>query len=162
MSSPLLTFRLLTLSDIETLEQHFPQPTPGSHVRRLDRQAAGDYSYWCALISDTIVAIQLIRWHGPIEYEDRQISQLPELGSLYVLPDYRGKGIGSQLVRHSEQEIIAQGYTGVGAIIKDENTISIQLHIKDGYTRVGVATRTKQDPDSPRSYYIKRFTSQQR
>lgn len=150
-------FRSLRHSDLDILEREFPQPSPTSHQKRLQKQNEGKAAYNCAELDGTIVAIQLIRWRGPQKKADRKLSDLPEVGSLYTLPDYRGKGIGGALVRYSEDMIKSRGYEGVGAIIKDNNDISIQMHLKDGYERIGEATRTKQHPDLGRSYYVKRF-----
>jgi GNAT superfamily N-acetyltransferase len=151
-------FRTLTHTDLDELVQNFPQPQPDAHVKRLAHQDTGDYSYFCIEQDGTIAAIQLVRWTGPRKHEDRRLSQRPEIGSLYVRPEYRGKGLGSALIAHSEDTVYKQGHTGVGAIIKDSNAISIQMHVKRGYQPIGIASRTDQDPDEPRTYYVKRFT----
>lgn len=156
-TDPSLQFRPLQHADLAVLVQQFPQPSPTSHQKRLQKQDKGKASYTCAAIGERIVAIQLIRWSGPQKKADRKLSHLPEVGSLYTLPDYRGQGIGAALVRYSENLIADKGYSGVGAIIKDNNDISIQMHVKDGYVRIGEATRTKQHPDLSRSYYVKTF-----
>lgn len=150
-------FRPLTISDLPVLERDFPEPAAGSHAKRLKQQTEGTCSYLCAEQNGTIAAIQLIRWRGPQKKQDRALSRLPEVGSLYTLPEFRGQGIGAALVKHSEQLIKSRGYSGVGAIIKDDNTISIHMHLKDGYEKIGEATRTKQDPDKARSYYVKQL-----
>lgn len=154
---PKASFRFLTWTDLDVLNNRFPQPTPTSHDKRLQKQDKGSASYVCAELENAVVAIQLIRWKGPQNKADRLLSTLPEVGSLYTLPQYRGKGIGAALVRYSENMISDKGYSGVGAIIKDNNDISIAMHLKDGYQKIGEASRTKQHPDLSRSYYIKLF-----
>jgi GNAT superfamily N-acetyltransferase len=150
-------FRLLSLTDLGQLERDFPQPKPGDHAARLELQAKNTYSYICAEVDERIVAIELIRWSGPQKSEDQLLSQYPELGSLYVIPDYRSQGIGSRLSDYAEHLVKKRGYIGVGATIKDSNTISIAMHRARGYRPVGAASRTRQHPNEPRSYYIKQF-----
>lgn len=151
-------FRTLAHTDLEELVQNFPQPQPDAHAKRLAHQDAGDYSYFCTEQDGIIAAIQLVRWTGPRKQEDRILSQLPEIGSLYVRPEYRGKGLSGALITHSEDTAYRRGYSGIGAIIKNSNAISTQMHLRRGYRPIGVATRTDQDPDEPRTYYIKQFT----
>lgn len=153
-----LQFRPLTMTDLDKLNSEFPQPTPNSHEKRLKKQMDGSVSYIGAELKGVLVGIELIRWKGPQNDNDKKLSQFPEVGSLYTLPEYRGQGIGATISRYTENLVASKGYKGVGAIIKDNNKASIQLHIKNGYARIGEASRTKQHPNLPRSYYVKLFS----
>ena len=157
MSPAVITARNLLASDLEILVRSFPQPTPVSHAKRLQRQQDGDYTYSCLEIDDTVVAIQLTRWHGPNSAADAQLSTFPQLGSLYVLPEHRGKGYASMLLQHSEQAIRSKGFAAVGAIIKDNNLPSIAMHTARGYVAIGEASRSSHSIDIPRTYYLKQL-----
>ena len=58
-------------------------------------------------------------------------------GSLYLLPEARGKGIGARLLTTLENLLFYQGYQRIYALITAENKISIAFHKKCGYTLRG-------------------------
>lgn len=149
--------RPLNFDDLSSLNTHFPQPHSGAHRVRLEHQAKGKESYNCVDIDGTIAAIQLIRWSGSNNPKHQVLSQYPEIGSVYVLPQFRQQGLAKALLKNSERLIKEKGHQGAGLVIKDENEISINLHIKAGYKAVGAASPTKQDPDKPRTYYTKQL-----
>ena len=54
--------------------------------------------------------------------------------SVYLLPEYRGKGIGRKLYLAAEEILHRQGYQVVYAIITSENAGSSRFHERMGYT----------------------------
>lgn len=156
VSNP-VTIRRLTSSDLPVLELFFPQPRPDAHQVRIAKQDQDIYCYSGLVAQGKIVAIILIRWRGPLLAQHRKLSTYPEISAVYVLPAYRRQGFAMALLRDCEAQIVERGYAGAGLIIKDENTISIHMHTTCGYEPVGKARPTRQDPDKPRTYYLKRF-----
>ena len=57
--------------------------------------------------------------------------------SLYLLPEARGKGIGTYLLTALEELLFYQGYQRIYALITAENKLSIAFHKKCGYTLRG-------------------------
>ena len=160
MPSSLVTFRTLTDADLIELETFFPEPHAMAHQRRLKKQHRGVCLYSAAIIEGKITAIQLIRWNGPTLPQHRTLSTYPEIGSLFVLPEFRRRGIGSRLLEYSERRIAIKGHPGACLAIKDSNDTSVHMHHVRGYTPVGAAQPNKNDPTEPRTYYVKLFTKQ--
>lgn len=61
--------------------------------------------------------------------------------SLYIDSDFRGKGIGNQLMQALVQESEAQGVWTLQAGIFPENIASIKLHHKHGFRTIGIKER---------------------
>ncbi len=57
--------------------------------------------------------------------------------SYYVHPDFKRKGIGSQLIAHIIAEAKARKYKSLFAVILDKNEASIQLLLKHGFSQWG-------------------------
>ena len=55
--------------------------------------------------------------------------------SVYLLPEVRGKGIGTKLYAVLEEILKQQGYQVLYALITSENTGSVGFHGKMGYTQ---------------------------
>ena len=53
--------------------------------------------------------------------------------SIYLLPEARGRGIGTRLLGALEKVLFYQGYRRIYALITAENTNSIAFHQKNGY-----------------------------
>ena len=53
--------------------------------------------------------------------------------SIYLLPEARGRGIGTRLLGALEKVLFYQGYRRIYALITAENTNSISFHQKNGY-----------------------------
>jgi len=159
MTTTSVTFRPLAQHDLPELEASFPEASPHAHKKRLAKQAKGLYLYSGAFISGKIVAIQLIRWQGSNLPENRALSPYPEIGSLFVLPDYRRQGLATRLLEYSEEKIKARGHQGASLTIQDDNDISVRLHLASGYKAIGPARPRKTSPNQPRTYYLKHFAT---
>ncbi len=149
--------RMLTYEDLANLESYFGEPKPGSHEKRLDKQAHGEYSYYGLFDDGKLVATTLVRWSGPVSDVARTFSDLPEISSAFMLPEYRGMGLYSMLLNEIESDIAARGYRGIGAAIQDDNIRSIIIHEKRGYLPVGSIEPRPNKPDVARRCYIKRL-----
>lgn len=152
-------FRTLTRHDLPELEASFPEASPNAHKKRLAKQEKGLYLYSGAFVDGKIVAIQLVRWQGSNLPENRALSPYPEIGSLFVLPDYRRQGLATRLLEYSESKIKAHGDKGASLSIQDDNNASIRLHLARGYKLIGPARPKKTTPDQARAYYIKHFAA---
>jgi len=57
--------------------------------------------------------------------------------SVAVMPNMRGKGIGSGMIRFCEQRAVELGYDSIKFFIKTNNNGSIRLHERLGFIRTG-------------------------
>lgn len=157
MSTLPYAIRPLKFEDLATLEAYFPQPKEHSHAKRLKAQHEGHQAYNAIIVDDVIAGILLIRWTGPANAHHHKLSNYPEIGSLFILPHFRSKGLARKLHEHAEALIRAKGIDKAGLAIKNDNLASIDLHLKLGYEPVGPAQPTTNDPDKPRTYYLKQL-----
>jgi ribosomal protein S18 acetylase RimI-like enzyme len=56
------------------------------------------------------------------------------INRLAVIPGYRGKGLGRELIRRSEQALYKSGVEILACLIMDDNTPSIRLFESEGYS----------------------------
>ena len=159
MTHTSVTFRSLTQHDLPELEASFPEASPNAHKKRLAKQEKGLYLYSGAFVDGKIVAIQLIRWQGSNLPENRALSPYPEIGSLFVLPDYRRQGLATRLLEYSESKVKAHGDKGASLSIQNDNDASVRLHIANGYKAIGPARPRKTAPTQARTYYLKHFVA---
>ncbi len=85
-----------------------------------------------ALYNNTVVA-----WAALSKYDSKKAySNTTEL-SLYVLEDFQGKGIGNKLIKEILNKGKKSGVHVVLARITEGNNISIKLHEKYGFEKIG-------------------------
>jgi ribosomal protein S18 acetylase RimI-like enzyme len=59
------------------------------------------------------------------------------IGTLAALPESRGLGVGSALIRFTEEQAVLQGYRTCSLTVKKENLPAIKLYERLGYQIVG-------------------------
>lgn len=69
--------------------------------------------------------------------EGTSISPVPYLEGWYVRATHRGKGVGRALMTFVEQWSLDHGFTELASDAELENTLSIALHKKLGFSEVG-------------------------
>lgn len=57
-----------------------------------------------------------------------------EIDEFFVLPEYRGKGIGDSLLAAAEQQFIAKGCTNSSLQIGRDNAVARRFYHRHGYT----------------------------
>lgn len=62
--------------------------------------------------------------------------------SVYLRMDERGRGLGKLLYRQLEQDLTAQGYCTVYALVTGENEASVRFHEAQNYRRVATLPAT--------------------
>ena len=80
----------------------------------------------------------VVAWGSLSQWSDRCAYADTAEVSLYVLEQYRGKGIGTQLLNALLKEGQRQGLHAVLARITEGNTASLRLHESLGFAQVGV------------------------
>lgn len=68
--------------------------------------------------------------------------------SLAVSPDYRGRGIGSALLKHAEEKIIRLGCVKINLQVLEANDRAVQFYLGNGYTEEKRISMGKQIPEN--------------
>ena len=94
---------------------------------------------WVATINNEVVG-----WAGLQPVSIRKAYEGVSEITIYVHPDYAGKGIGSLLMDQLITESEKAGIWSLYASIFPENRSSIQLHLKFGFREIGYRERIAQ------------------
>lgn len=133
-----MEIRVCTDEDLEVLERDLPTGLGRVHQGHLQRARRHKSSYLGAWDGDRVVGTGVIVWtpsppdmtHG----EGRRTT--PEIAHLQVHPSFRGRGVGTALIRFGEG--LAQAALYPSVIIKvstDENERAAKLYRRLGYSR---------------------------
>lgn len=79
----------------------------------------------------------------PVGIVELTVEAVPELRNARVLPEYRGRGIGTQLVQAAEE--CAQGQGVIGLRVGIDNQGARRLYEKLGYEATGETSTTTYD-----------------
>ncbi len=71
-------------------------------------------------------------------YGERQAYRYTVENAIYVDCDYQGRGLGSALLGELVSAARELGYHAIIALVVGENDVSVKLHEKFGFERVGV------------------------
>jgi len=91
-----------------------------------------DHPVLVAECGDTVVA-----WGALSPYSSRDGYRFTVEDSLYVDPDHRNRGLGTLLLDALLKAAAERGHHTVIALIEAENTVSIHLHRRFGFTEAG-------------------------
>ena len=64
---------------------------------------------------------------------------LPELGKLYVLEHFKGKGIGYGLLNEVEKEVLNHGFKEFWFYVYIHNLRAVAFYERQGYASIGIA-----------------------
>lgn len=87
-----------------------------------------------------IVAVmenKIVGWASLSNWSHKEGYKYTVENSIYVVNNYRGKGIGSNLLKHLIIEAKEKDYKNIMAQIAEGNQNSIKLHKKHGFKKVG-------------------------
>ncbi len=65
--------------------------------------------------------------------------RLPEINKLYILTHFFGNGIGQQLMKTAEQELIQNGHKAVWLWLLETNKRALNFYKQQGYEEIGKA-----------------------
>lgn len=107
---------------------------PGNHAQQLANAEAGRRNFLIAWCGGEPVGTAVVRWtgvrvegHGPV----------PEIGSLEVVPDRRGEGIGSRLLAAAEERVRERGGRAAAVVVAEDNVGARRLYERLGYRDTG-------------------------
>ncbi len=134
-----MSIRPIAERELELVERQLPSGSPEKHRLRLALQRAGQVVYLVAWQGDTPVGHALLIWRGsPHEPIASRLRDCPDIEDLWVSPDHRSRGIGSQLLSAAEGLVRQRGYPRVGLGVAVGNTRARALYERRGYRESGL------------------------
>jgi len=131
----------LTADELESVETHinFDWAAHQKHSDRLIKQEKGMAIYLVAWSDSIPVGHVLLEWSGTSDEPMRsQLNYCSNLEDLFVVPQYRSKGVGSSLLRDAENRVNQNGYPQLGLGVAVDNTGARRLYQRQGYTDSGL------------------------
>ncbi|HWE59706.1 MAG TPA: GNAT family N-acetyltransferase [Solirubrobacteraceae bacterium] len=116
---------------LDRFNREFDSPTPGPEVlaARLEQLLTGELVF-ALLAGEPAVGVALLTLRPNVWY-DQPVALLDEL---YVIPDRRGQGIGTQLLRAAERECLRRGSRLLEINVDGEDTGARRFYERHGYT----------------------------
>jgi len=120
-----IVVRELTASEIDYVDRHLP-------LSRLDQHVEQGSTYLIAWENDEPVGHAHLAWNGT------QLG-IPEVQDVYVLPERRGRGIGTLLTRAAEDEARKRGWNAISlSVSQTGNREARRLYESLGYGDAGI------------------------
>jgi len=120
------------------LEQQTDFNFPPKHRKRFARQKKGEVVYLIAWYENLPIGHVLLKWSGTTKAPMvARLKDCPHIEDLFVIPDCRSKGIGSQLMDAVEGLCAQKGYAQVGLGVGIDNLRARSLYERRGYIDAG-------------------------
>ncbi|MGI5835443.1 MAG: GNAT family N-acetyltransferase [Chloroflexota bacterium] len=133
-----IEIRPLAEDEIPILEQQLRSGPVIRHRQRYQLQEEGEGYCLVAWHDGSPVGHGVINWSGaPDEPMASQLLECPDIEDLFVLPEYRSRGIGSQLLAALEDLARRFGYSKVGLGVATDNVRAWKLYLRQGYADSG-------------------------
>lgn len=101
-----------------------------------DSHQRDKYAILVAVESSGTLAEQVVGWGSLSRYHDRPGFQFTSENSIYVAEEFRGRGIGGQLLRPLVTAARERGLHVILAAIDASNEASLRLHSRHGFVQV--------------------------
>lgn len=131
-----LVIRLLQASDIPQIANAFQEigwnKPESQYERYLIDQAFDERDVYVAFVEGEFAGYLTICWHST--YERFRQKNIPEIVDFNVLPGFRRRGIGTQLMDKAESEIAKAGaVAGIGVGMTPDYGAAQRLYVLRGY-----------------------------
>ena len=127
-------FELDDFDDLYTIEEICFQP-PQRFSRRYMREltSSPDAATWIAEDQGSMAGFAIVEWAPQIS------GVIAYIATIEVLPAFRGRGIGAELLRRLEGSANAEQAVAIWLHVDEENTPAIRLYERLGYYNTGRA-----------------------
>lgn len=125
MKRPPLHVRIrpIEAGEVRELEWRLPGTTLDVHRVRFDRQTTGALAYLVAWYDGTSIGHVVVAWKG----------EEAVLEDLFVLPQFRRRGVGAQLVARAEAAAVSGGRQCIAVLVPRVNRPARRLFSERGY-----------------------------
>lgn len=136
----MLTLRNLQATDIQRIAQAFAElgwNKPASQYEHyLNQQKAGQRDVMVAFVGDEFAGYVTVVWVS--DYEPFRSAAIPEIVDFNVLPQFRRRGIGTQLMDEAERRIAQRSpIAGIGVGMTPDYGAAQRLYVLRGYVPDG-------------------------
>ncbi len=140
-SSGACAVRPLDRSELGLVEAHInlDWAAAGKHRARLDRQDQGEVLYFIAWQGATPSGHVLLEWGGTKDLPFRsRLIDCPNPEDLFVMPEFRSRGIGLMLLDAAITAVREAGYARLGLGVAVDNPGAIRLYNGKGFQDSGL------------------------
>jgi ribosomal protein S18 acetylase RimI-like enzyme len=125
--------------ELPAVEAHLAFGSPDKHRQRLAAQDEGACVYAIAWLGDRPVGHVLVRWNGTDTPCVRAlVVDCPDVEDLFVSPDVRSRGFGTQLLEAAALLVRNSGYDRIGLSVGTDNPRALTLYQRHGFQDLGV------------------------
>lgn len=138
--STAVEIRPLTEDELRLVEDQvdFDWAAHLKHRERLGRQNEGKAIYLVAWYENIPIGHVLLEWSGTNDEPMRsQLAHCPNLEDLFVVLQYRSRGVGSRLLQEAEAQAQQEGYLKIGLGVAVDNSGAQRLYRRQGYQDAG-------------------------
>lgn len=115
-------------------------------------QANGERFVWVVHIDEQFAGYVTLKLHS--NYLAFQEQNIPEINDLNVLPEFRNKGIGGQLLKTAENKAREMHHeVGIGVGLSSDYGAAQRLYVKRGYIPDGKGATYQEKPVIPWQNY---------
>ena len=131
--SPRLTVRDATFQDLEALIRL--KSTAALHRDRLYEAQRSGFRYYVIARDEQVIGFACLVFARPAAWSDAQdMSHLPQIVDLFIMPELRSKGYGTRLIECLEQAAIQRGHKKIYiAVDPKNNPRAFALYARLGY-----------------------------
>lgn len=131
--------RPLAEDEIPLLDAHLdPERLAGRHHDRFTQQQDGRLTYLIAWLDGIPIGHTMVRWEGTTDaFVAERISGCAHVEDLFVMPEYRSRGIGTRILAHGERLAMERGFGRIGLAVGIDNPRARALYERLGYADTG-------------------------
>lgn len=129
----------LAQKEIAILDAHLDvERLAGRHHDRFTQQQDGRLTYLMAWLDEIPIGHTMVRWEGTMDaFIAERISGCAHVEDLFVMPEFRSHGFGTQILRHGERLPIERGFGQIGLAVGIDNPRARTLYERLGYVDTG-------------------------
>ena len=134
-----LEIRPLAQDEIPLLDAHLDADRlAGRHHDRFTQQQDGRLTYLIAWLDGIPVGHMMVRWEGTTDaYVADRISDCAHVEDLFVMPELRSRGIGTQILAYGERLAAECEFAKIGLAVGTDNPRARALYERLGYVDTG-------------------------